>query len=207
MGVYVVECGREFVDSLEPWARERGMLVRAFRGPDDFLRDAPHLAAGCVIVERPAGDHSGVELVRRLQDEGLPFTVILILAADETDVTVAVEAMKAGARDVLQKPVAPEALAALLSELLPRNAAGLQQASTARDVGRGLSARELDVLHGVLAGKTNKQIANDCGISQRTVEAYRSRLMAKMGVTSVAALIRCALSGEAEERPPKRRLH
>lgn len=206
-GIYIVSHDRDCADALEQWAKGRRLFLRAFENPSDFLRDAPRLPPGCVVVECPVGDFGGVELLCRIRDDGLPFRVVLIAAEAETQVTLAVEAMKAGARDVLQKPVEFEALVAAVRKALPAGPGEPESRRIGEEAERALTQRERDVLRGVLGGKTNKQIAHDCGISPRTVETYRSSLMAKMRVTSAAALIRRALAGELDDLPPSGRLH
>ncbi|HEX5262684.1 MAG TPA: LuxR C-terminal-related transcriptional regulator [Phenylobacterium sp.] len=190
--VYTVGCEKGFVESLAFWARDHRISVRAYENPAAFLREAPRLPHGCVVVERPLGDRQGVELVRRLRGEGRSFDVVLIVAEAESEVTFAVEAMREGAREVLRKPVVPEALLVLVERILrpaPR--------SGACNPLLRLTPREREVLKGVVDGQTNRQIAQALGVSLRTVESHRSNLMSKMGVRSAADLVRQALAGWA----------
>jgi two-component system, LuxR family, response regulator FixJ len=137
---------------------------------------------------------SGLDLLRRLKDLGAPLPVIVITG--HGDVPLAVEAMKAGAVDFLEKPFDDEVFLTAVHAAL-----GAQARVDLRDAERlkfeqmlaGLSPREKDVLRGVVAGKLNKIIAFELGISHRTVEVYRAKVMTKTGAANLSELVRMAL--------------
>jgi two-component system response regulator FixJ len=133
---------------------------------------------------------NGLELTRRLQADGVRMPVVMITG--HGDVALAVEAMKAGAADFLEKPFDDFALLqAIRSAMATSGAPGNPKRFNGRIA--DLSPREIDVLRGVVEGKANKVIAHDLGISPRTVEVYRSNVMTKTRAGSLADLVRMAL--------------
>jgi two-component system response regulator FixJ len=149
---------------------------------------------------------SGVDLLRRLQELKLGIPVIVITG--HGDVPLAVEAMKFGALDFLEKPFDDELLLASVRSALDKlNQDQRRQAERSEIEGRlaALSNRERDVLEGLVSGQANKQIAYDLGISPRTIEIYRANLMTKMQAASLSDLVRMALIagilGPGSDRP------
>ncbi|MBC7669193.1 response regulator FixJ [Caulobacter sp. DWR2-3-1b2] len=162
------------------------------------LLDAlPLDGAGCVITDMRMPDMTGLELVRELNSRGSRVPVLMITG--HGDIPLAVEAMRAGVIDFIEKPFGE---ARILDALTRALAAGPTPASTAASDDRTLvlqrletlSERERQVLDGVVEGQPNKVIARDLGISPRTVEIYRAKLMAKMHADNLAALVRMTLS-------------
>ena len=159
-----------------------------------FLDQLPNLSAGCIITDVRMPGLSGIDLLRRLRE--LNITAPVIVITGHGDVPLAVEAMKIGAADFFEKPFDDEAL---LDSV--RSALRQQEGDKRRDLARAeieskiaaLSNRERDVLAGLVAGRANKQIAYDLGISPRTVEIYRANLMNKMEAGSLSELVRMAL--------------
>jgi len=159
-----------------------------------FLDALPDTTASCVITDVRMPGMSGVDLLRRLKELKIGMPVIVITG--HGDVALAVEAMKVGAVDFLEKPFDDDVLLASVQSALKR-----QDGETKRHIERleiegrlaGLSNRERDVLGGLVAGRANKQIAFDLGISPRTVEIYRANLMNKMKAGSLSDLVRMAL--------------
>jgi two-component system response regulator FixJ len=144
----------------------------------------------------------GLELQQHLTDRSLDFPLIVITG--HGDVPLAVRAMKAGAVDFIEKPFASEAILSSLEAALSRLTTPSEEdpAKTAATAKLALlSSRELQVLRGLLAGLPNKSIAYDLGISPRTVEIHRARLMGKMGARSLSELIRLALAGGVQPTP------
>ena len=170
------------------------MEVKTYPSAAAFLEALPGLTPGCIITDVRMPGISGIELVRRLKELNVGAPVIVITG--HGDVPLAVEAMKIGAADFLEKPFDDEVLLASV-----RSALKQQDAETKRRSERGevegrlatLSSRERDVLGGLVAGRANKQIAFDLGISPRTVEIYRANLMNKMQAGSLSELVRMAL--------------
>jgi two-component system response regulator FixJ len=138
---------------------------------------------------------TGVELVRKLKGGGSPCPVILITG--HGDVALAVEAMKAGAADFIEKPFDDASLLGAIRAALEARPAGESDNSAKKEAEARLaelSPRERDVLQGLVAGKINKVIAHELSISPRTVEVYRANLMAKTGARSMSELMRIALA-------------
>lgn len=155
--------------------------------------------AGVVVTDVRMPVMNGVELARRLQADGSRDPVIVITG--HADVPLAVEAMKAGVVDFIEKPFDDDVLLAAVRSALerrrqPRPASGPEAADRERAAERlaGLSAREREVLDGLVAGRANKVIAFDLGISPRTVEVYRANVMTKTGAASLSELVRLAMT-------------
>ena len=185
---------RRCVRSLAFLLRANGIEVQTHESGTVFLAGVPHLKAGCVITDVRMPEISGIELLRRLQELKIFLPVIVITG--HGDVPLAVEAMKFGAADFLEKPFDDEILlAAVRSALNRHDSEGKRQAERAAIDDRlaALSNREREVLEGLVAGRANKQIAFDLGISPRTVEIYRANLMTKMQAASLSDLVRMAL--------------
>jgi len=159
-----------------------------------FLEIAPTVQTGCIITDVRMPEISGVDLLRRLRELKLAVPVIVITA--HGDIPLAVEAMRLGAVDFLEKPFEDEVLLASVRSALDRGDRDQKrQAERSNIEGRlaALSNRERDVLKGLVAGHANKQIAYDLGISPRTIENYRANLMIKMQAGSLSDLVRMAL--------------
>jgi two-component system, LuxR family, response regulator FixJ len=171
-----------------------GMEVQTYESAVAFLEVAPTVKAGCVITDVRMPGLSGVDLLRQLRERKLGIPVIVITG--HGDVPLAVEAMKIGAMDFLEKPFDDEALlASVRSALNQLDRDRKREAERSEIEGRlaTLSNRERDVLQGLVAGHANKQIAYDLGISPRTIEIYRANLMTKMQAASLSDLVRMAL--------------
>ncbi len=171
-----------------------GIEVQTYASAVAFLKTAAEVKDGCIITDVRMPDMSGIDLLRRLRELRLEVPVIVITG--HGDVPLAVEAMKIGAADFLEKPFDDEALlASVRSALDQQDRNSRRQAERAEIEGRlaALSNRERDVLDGLVAGHANKQIAFDLGISPRTVEIYRANLMTKMQAASLSDLVRMAL--------------
>jgi two-component system response regulator FixJ len=159
-----------------------------------FLNRLPDLSACCIVTDVRMPGLSGIDLLRRLRELNIAAPVIVMTG--HGDVPLAVEAMKIGAVDFFEKPFDDEALLASV-----RSALQQQEGEKKRDMERAeidsriaaLSNRERDVLAGLVAGRANKQIAFDLGISPRTVEIYRANLMNKMQAGSLSELVRMAI--------------
>jgi two-component system response regulator FixJ len=168
--------------------------VTTYESATAFLKIASNIKSGCVITDVRMPEISGIDLLRRLRELQIGLPVIVITG--HGDVPLAVEAMKIGAVDFLEKPFDDDVLiAAVRSALNKQDNDGKRQAQRAEIAGRlaALSNRERDVLNGLVAGHANKQIAFDLGISPRTVEIYRANLMTKMQAASLSDLVRMAL--------------
>ena len=168
--------------------------VETYASAAAFLDRLAGIGASCIITDVRMPGMSGIDLLRRLKDLKVDTPVIVITG--HGDIALAVEAMKIGAMDFLEKPFDDEVLlASVRSALRQRDADEKRNAERADIEGRlgALSNRERDVLAGLVAGRANKQIAYDLGISPRTVEIYRANLMNKMQAGSLSELVRMAL--------------
>ena len=180
-----------------------GFAVRVHQSATDFLNVAPGIRNGCLITDLRMPDIDGVELLRRLRAAGAMLPAIVITG--HGDVQMAVEAMKNGAIDFIEKPFSDEVLIESIGRAVSRAADRVQSAEAAELVRHriaSLSERERQVLKGVVAGQANKTIAFDLGISPRTVEVYRAGLMNKMQVKSLPDLVRMVMHIEIENLSP-----
>ena len=192
--VHVIDDDEAMRDSLAFLLDSAGFASRTYDSALQFLSQAQDLTSGCVVTDIRMPEMSGLELVRRLTEMGIPLPVVVITG--HGDVPLAVEAMKAGVVDFLEKPFDDEALLAAVRSALDSAAMTDQRTEERRrfeTMLAGLSPREQEVLHGVVAGKLNKIIAFELGISQRTVEVYRANVMTKTGAASLSELVRMAL--------------
>jgi two-component system response regulator FixJ len=192
--VHVVDDDVAVRQSLSFLLASDGWPVRLHESASAFLDGVKEAAAGCIVTDVRMPGIDGIEFLRRLKLRG--FALPVIVMTGHADVPLAVEAMKEGAVDFLEKPFDDELLlAAVRSALERRDKLAHQDAHTAevRARIRSLSERERQVLDGLVAGKPNKVIAYDLGISPRTVEIYRANVMSKMQAGSLSELVRMAL--------------
>jgi len=167
--------------------------VRTYESASAFLSALPNVS-GCVVTDVRMPDISGIDLLRRLKELKVALPVIVITG--HGDIQLAVEAMKIGAVDFIEKPFDDEVLLTAIKSALGRwQKDARQEAERTTFSGKlaTLSNRERDVLNGLVAGKPNKVIAFDLGISPRTVEIYRAHVMTKMRAGSLSELVRMAL--------------
>jgi two-component system, LuxR family, response regulator FixJ len=192
--VHVIDDDDAVRESLEFLLRAAKIEVRTYDSATAFLNAMPGDAAGCIVTDVRMPGVSGVDLLRQLKARGSTMPVIVITG--HGDIQLAVEAMKIGAADFLEKPFDDEALLASVKSALDRLEKDVQRDTDRADLNNrlaSLSAREREVLEGLVAGKANKVIAFDLGISPRTVEIYRAHVMTKMNAGSLSELVRMAL--------------
>jgi two-component system response regulator FixJ len=192
--VRVIDDDEALRESLVFLLRTARIDVESYASASAFLEAPPDPRLGCVITDVRMPGLSGIDLLRRLHE--LKISVPVIVISGHGDVPLAVEAMRAGAIDFLEKPFDDEVLlASVRSALEKRDGDSKRRAERAEIEARLaiLSNRERDVLAGLVAGRANKQIAYDLGISPRTVEIYRANLMNKMQAGSLSDLVRMAL--------------
>lgn len=171
-----------------------GMAVRVHESGLRFLESLEGLQPGCIVSDVRMPGLDGLELQRKLKENGVDMPMIIMTG--HADVGLAVAAMKAGAIDFLEKPFDDELLLSAVRTALSRyDQADQSQAEAVQIRARAeaLSVRERQVLEGLLAGHPNKTIAFDLGISPRTVEVHRANVMAKMGAKSLSGLLRMAM--------------
>jgi len=190
--VHIVDDDEAVRQSLAFLLSSTGLAVRLYDSASAFLAGLASVKGGCLITDMRMPDMTGLELLHALKARacGLPAIVI----TGHGDVALAVEAMKAGAVDFIEKPFDEEAILHAVQAALERGSEGEggdAPAIAARLA--SLSERERQVLEGLIAGHPNKTIAYDLGISPRTVEVYRANLMTKMEARSLSELIRMAI--------------
>ena len=193
--VHVIDDDEAMRDSLAFLLGAAGMEVRTYESATGFLDVVSKVATtGCVITDVRMPGMSGIDLLRRLRELELGIPVIVITG--HGDVPLAVEAMKIGALDFLEKPFDDEVLLASVRSAFKQLNQDQGRQAERNEIARrlaGLSNRERDVLEGLVRGHANKQIAYDLGISPRTIEIYRANLMTKMQAASLSDLVRMAL--------------
>jgi FixJ family two-component response regulator len=173
-----------------------GHPVRAFASAAAFLAAYTADQPGCLVLDVKMPGMSGLELQRKLADDGVTLPVVMI--SGHADVRIAVEAMTLGAVTLLEKPFALDALLGHVRTAIERDAAGRSargQADDARARLAALTPKEREVLDHLTAGRTNREIGDRIGVSVRTVEDRRARLMKKLGVGSLAELVALAAKG------------
>jgi two-component system response regulator FixJ len=192
--IHVVDDDDAMRDSIAFLLDVNGFQPLVYASANAFLVKAPD-ASSCVVSDIRMPGMNGIELVRKLKSQGSACPVILITG--HGDVGLAVEAMKAGAADFIEKPfddtVLLEAIRSALNARPAIQGDGVAGSEAEARLAE-LSPRERDVLRGLVAGKINKVIAHDLGISPRTVEVYRANLMAKTGARGMSELMRIALA-------------
>jgi two-component system response regulator FixJ len=202
--VHVIDDDEAVRQSLTFLLKAAGHEVQTYDSATAFLHQLPQIKPGCVITDVRMPDVSGIDLLHRLKEMQVRIPVIVITG--HGDVPLAVEAMKSGALEFLEKPFDDDALLVAVNAALSRQGADAKrEADRAEIVERlaTLSNRERQVLEGLVAGHANKTIAFDHGISPRTVEIYRANLMSKMQATSLSDLVRMALVGGILESAAK----
>src|SRR5215468_467655 len=195
--VHVIDDDEAARESLAFMLGTAKLSVKTYDSATAFLAVAANVKSGCIITDVRMPEISGIDLLRRLKE--LKIGVPVIVVTGHGDVPLAVEAMKIGAAEFLEKPFDDEVLLnAVRSALNRQNTDSKHQAERAKIDRRlaALSNRERDVLQGLVSGLANKQIAFNLGISPRTVEIYRANLMTKMQAGSLSDLVRMALVAE-----------
>lgn len=194
--VVVVDDDLPVRDSLQLLLESAGYGVSTYESASRFLEEAPATAAACVVTDVRMPGLSGVELAPALRRQGK--TIPVIVMTGHGDVALAVQAMKAGAVDFLVKPFDDGDLLRAIEEAVRRSPPGVgdPEREVAAQRIAALSGRERQVLDRLMAGKANKVVAQELGISPRTVEVYRANLMSKMGAESLPELVRMTLKAQ-----------
>lgn len=189
--VYVIDDDEGARHSLEFLLDCAGIRVRAFASADAFLAASPPLGGACIVTDVRMPGRSGVELVEELRRRGA--TVPVIVITGHADVPLAIQAMKAGIADFIEKPFDDEAILGAIRKALAQQQGDAQaQAERQAMLDRiaSLSPREREVMDRLVEGEANKAIAFDLEISARTVEVYRANVMMKMQVKTLSELVR-----------------
>jgi len=192
--VYVVDDDEAVRDSVQWLLEGSDYRVRCFESAEAFLSRFDQREVACLIVDVRMGGMTGLELQTRLLEMRSPLPMIFITG--HGDVPMAVETMKKGAMDFIQKPFNEAHLLSMVERMLDTardSFADLQQAANREALMAKLTLRESQVLERSVAGRLNKQIADDLGISIKTVEAHRANIMEKLNANTVADLLKIAL--------------
>jgi len=192
--VFVVDDDEAVRDSLQWLLEGKDYRVRCYDSAENFLARYDAREVACLIVDIRMTGMSGLELQDRLIEQQSPLPIVFITG--HGDVPMAVTSMKKGAMDFIQKPFDEASLVALIERMLEHAKISFAsaQASASRDALLGkLTSREAQVLERIVAGRLNKQIADDLGISIKTVEAHRANIMEKLSANTVADLLKIAL--------------
>ena len=193
--VYVIDDEEAVRDSVAFFLEARELCVQRFASAGEFLAAVPSLAPGCVLTDIRMPGMDGLELLRDIRRRNLPWPVVVMTAHGE--VPLAVQALKAGASDFIEKPFPGDVLIdAVLSALQRIDQAREQDADIAEINTKiaTLTPREHEVFEQLVAGNQNKMIAYNLGMSPRTVEVHRARVMDKMQARSLPALVRMAVA-------------
>ncbi|MCD6732275.1 MAG: response regulator transcription factor [Burkholderiaceae bacterium] len=197
--VYVVDDDEAVRDSMRWLLEANGFQVSSFASAEEFLARLPDPEpVACLLLDVRMPGMSGLELHEELVRRGSALPLIFITG--HGDVPMAVSRMKKGAHDFLEKPFSDVQLRQLVTECLARAAAAQRESRSDRDASERierLTGRERQVLDLIVAGRLNKQIADDLGISIKTVEAHRANIMDKLGARTMADLMRIALRAGA----------
>ena len=194
--IYVIDDDAAMRDSLDFLLGSAGFSVRLFDSAQRFLNELPKLAFGCVVTDIRMPGIDGMELLRRLNSGNSQRKLPVIVMTGHGDVPLAVEAMKLGALDFLEKPFEDERLIGMIETALSRNESGAEGDAITTDMAArmaSLTQRERQVMQGLVSGQSNKVIAREYDISPRTVEVYRANVMTKMQAGSLSELVRFAI--------------
>lgn len=193
--VFVVDDDQAMRNSLKWLIESVGVLVESFASADEFLAHYQSGRSGCLVLDVRMPGMSGLELLEHLDRNNMKIPAVIITG--HGDVPMAVRAMKSGAVDFIEKPFNDEVLLDAIRRAIAFEEEQRSQYSEHRQVQERLAhltPREREVMDNVTAGKSNKEIANALGVSAKTIEAHRARVMEKMQAGSLAELVRMAMS-------------
>jgi len=195
--VHVIDDDAAMRDSLAFLMDSADLAARTYDSALAFLDRLSEAPSGCILTDVRMPQMSGLELIARLKELGVALPVVVMTG--HADVPLAIQAMKAGVHDFIEKPFDDEVLLGAVRSALAlgsHRAERAEEAAAIRVRIDSLTGRERDVLQGLIAGQPNKIIAYELGISPRTVEIYRANVMTKMGAASLSELVRMALTIE-----------
>lgn len=192
--IYVIDDDDAMRDSLNFLLDSSGYSVTLFDDAQRFLEALPDLAFGCIVSDVRMPGIDGIELLKRMKAQHSPFPILIMTG--HGDVPLAVEAMKLGAVDFLEKPFEDDRLIAMIETAIRQAEPAAKSEAVAQDLAArvaSLSPRERQVMEGLVAGLSNKLIAREYDISPRTIEVYRANVMTKMQASSLSELVRLAM--------------
>ena len=201
--VFVVDDYAPVRSAVSRLLRAAGFAVAAFASPEKFLAQYDPHTPGCLVLDLDMPAVHGLELQRILATKGSVLPIIFLTG--HGDIPKSVQAMKRGASDFLTKPVNDKDLLAAVRVAIERDALDRREQAKLSEICARLDTltpREREVLEHVVAGKLNKQIAGDLGVTEATIKMHRARVMAKMKVQAVADLVRlaerCGIKGSSQ---------
>jgi two-component system, LuxR family, response regulator FixJ len=200
--VYVIDDDPAMRDSLDFLLGSADFSVRLFDSAQAFLSELAKLESGCVVTDIRMPGMDGMELLRQLNPVSGVRKLPVIVMTGHGDVRLAVEAMKLGALDFLEKPFADDRLIGMIETALSQNDDGAKSEALAVDMAArvaSLTQRERQVMQGLVSGQSNKMIGREYDISPRTVEVYRANVMTKMQAGNLSELVRFAIRAGAFE--------
>jgi FixJ family two-component response regulator len=201
--VFIIDDDPSARRGLTRLVRAAGLNAESFSSGADFLVSEHHTGPGCIVLDVQMPEMTGPELQEELAKADYSMPIVFLSA--HADVPITACAMKKGAVDFLTKPVDAKNLLAAIQESLARDAENRAQraeTSSIRELIETLTPREHEVMTYVITGMLNKQIAGHLEISEETVKIHRARVMQKLGVVSVAELVRlCEKVGIEPARP------
>jgi len=192
--IYVIDDDDAMRDSLNFLLDSSGFGVTLFDDAQAFLDALPGLPFGCVLSDVRMPGLDGIELLKRMKAQQSSFPILIMTG--HGDVPLAVEAMKLGAVDFLEKPFDDDRLTAMIESAIRQAEPTAKSEAVAQDIAArvaSLSPRERQVMEGLIAGLSNKLIAREYDISPRTIEVYRANVMTKMQAGSLSELVRLAM--------------
>jgi FixJ family two-component response regulator len=191
--VFVVDDDASVCKSLDRLIRSVGLKAETFTSAKDFLRREPHNGPSCLVLDVRMPGLSGLDLQRELAAKD--YSIPIIFITGHGDIPMSVQAMKAGAADFLPKPFSDQELLDAIHAALEKDTLAREEREELSKIQRrigSLTPREHEVFVRVVTGMLNKQIASELGASEKTVKVHRARVMEKMGVQSLAELVRLA---------------
>jgi len=192
--IYVIDDDAAMRDSLNFLLESSGYKVVLFDAAQGFLDALPGLLFGCIVSDVRMPGLDGIELLKRMNAQHSPFPILIMTG--HGDVSLAVEAMKLGAVDFLEKPFEDDRLITMIEFAIRQAEPAARNEAIAQDIAArvaSLSPRERQVMEGLMAGLSNKLIAREYDISPRTIEVYRANVMTKMQAGSLSELVRLAM--------------
>ena len=192
--VYVIDDDAAMRDSLNFLLDSSGFGVTLFDNAQNFIDTLPGLAFGCVVSDVRMPGIDGIELLKRMKAQNSPFPILIMTG--HGDVPLAVEAMKLGAVDFLEKPFEDDRLITMIEAAIRQAEPVAKSEAISQEIAArvaSLSPRERQVMEGLIAGLSNKLIAREYDISPRTIEVYRANVMTKMQANSLSELVRMAM--------------
>ena len=194
--IHIVDDDPAIRDALSVVFDMEGFSVDSFETGDAFLETVSSTAPDCVLLDVHMPGQSGIEILRRLHQEGFASPVFVI--SGQGDIPMAVEAIKQGAHDFIEKPFDADTVVERVRDALEAVAKGGMGGGNGADDFPGadaLTPREREVLHEITKGASNKEAGRTLGISPRTIEVHRARIMEKLGARNAADLVRIVLTG------------